>query len=120
MREIGPPRTLSFHSFGGPYGPARSSDRTPPVAEPADERFSLDLLHALEHLRATIVRYVGERREQGAAVERVLPEVKSLLRRAEASEQWLDPSDTLLAQVVRWTVEAYYDDPKLQLVPRFY
>jgi hypothetical protein len=69
------------------------------------------LVGHLGHLRATLTRYVGERRAAGAPVERVLPEVKSLVREAAARELWLDTADALMGQVVRWTITAYYDHP---------
>ena len=68
------------------------------------------VLH-LGHLRATLTRYVGERRDAGAPVERVLPEVKGLVREAAARELWVDTADALMGQVVRWTITAYYDHP---------
>ncbi len=69
------------------------------------------LVGHLGHLRATLTRYVGERRDAGAPVERVLPEVKGLVREAAARELWLDTADALMGQVVRWTITAYYDHP---------
>jgi hypothetical protein len=74
------------------------------------------LVAHLGHLRATLTRYVGERRDAGAPVERVLPEVKALVREAAAREAvarelWPDTADALLGQVVRWTITAYYDHP---------
>jgi hypothetical protein len=69
------------------------------------------LVGHLGHLRATLTRYVGERRDAGAPVERVLPEVKGLVREAAARELWLDTADALMGQVVRWTIVAYYDRP---------
>jgi hypothetical protein len=86
----------------------------------APEEVSPQLLRLLEHLRSTVARYVSARRAEGAAVERVLPEVKCLVREAESSEGWRDGSDVIMAQVVRWTIAAYYDVPELQHVPRFY
>jgi hypothetical protein len=74
------------------------------------------LVGHLDQLRATLTRYVGERRDAGAPVERVLPEVKGLVREAAAREAaaralWVDTADALVAQVVRWTIAAYYDQP---------
>jgi hypothetical protein len=70
------------------------------------------LVGHLGHLRATLTRYVGERRDAGAPVERVLPEVKDLVREAAARELWFDTDDALMGQVVRWTIAAYYADPE--------
>jgi hypothetical protein len=57
-------------------------------------------------------------------VERVLPEVKCLVREAESCEGWRDPSDALMAHAVRWSIEAYYgayhDAPALRHVPSVY
>jgi hypothetical protein len=75
------------------------------------------LVGHLGHLRATLTRYVGERRDAGAPVERVLPEVKGLVREAAARELWLDTADALMGQVVRWTITAYYDHPYDQPSP---
>ena len=50
----------------------------------------------------------------------MIPEMQELVREATAREGWCDPTDTLMAQVVRWTIAAYYDDPELAHVPRFY
>jgi hypothetical protein len=79
-----------------------------------------ELMRLLGQLRSTVGCYVRERREAGLPVERVLPEVKGLVREASALEGWCDPADTLMAQVVRWTVVAYYDEPELAHGPRFY
>jgi hypothetical protein len=79
---------------------------------------SAQLVGLLGHLRATVDRYVRERREAGLAVERVLPEVKGLVREALVIEGWPDSADTLMAQVVRWTIRAYYDQPEVARVSR--
>jgi hypothetical protein len=81
---------------------------------------SPELRALLERMHSTVVGYVCVRRDQGVPVERVLPEVKRLVREAESSERWRDPSDLLMARAVRWSIEAYYDDPALRHVPRFY
>ena len=81
---------------------------------------STELVRLLAHLRSTLDGYVRERRAAGVPVERVLPEVKGLVREASALEGWFDGNDTLTAQVVRWTMTAYYDEPELVHVPRFY
>ena len=81
---------------------------------------SPELLRLLAHLRSTVTTYVIARRDEGAPIERVVPEVKCLVRESESCEGWRDPSDALLAQVVRWSIEAYDDEPSLPHVPRFY
>lgn len=62
----------------------------------------------LEQLRATLACFVEARRAAGAPVERVIPEVKALVREAAAHERWYDPTEQLMTQVVRWTIAAYY------------
>jgi hypothetical protein len=101
---------------------AREASTRGPLADPAAtlEAPSAELQRLLGHLRSTLGRYVRQRREAGLPVERVLPEVKGLVREASALAGWFDPADTLMAQVVRWTITAYYGDPELAHVPRFY
>jgi hypothetical protein len=84
------------------------------------EAASPELVGLLAHLQSTVVRYVHERRAEGAAVERVIPEIKELVREAASHEGWVDPAGALTAQVVRWAIEAYYDQPELAHAPRFY
>jgi hypothetical protein len=69
----------------------------------------IELAALLADLRVCVVNYVYRRRAEGAPVERVLPEVRCLVREAESCEQWSDPEDTLLAHAVRWGLEAYHD-----------
>jgi hypothetical protein len=76
------------------------------------------LVGHLGHLRATVTRYVGERRDAGAPVERVLPEVKDLVREAATRELWFETAEALVRQVVRWTITAYYDHPSPSDGPR--
>jgi hypothetical protein len=72
---------------------------------------SADLIGLLEHLRTVVARYVCDRRVAGAPIERVLPEVKALVREAVAYEGWHDAAEALMRQVVGWTIAAYYDAP---------
>jgi hypothetical protein len=78
---------------------------------PAEEP-SVELSRLLHRLRTTVARYVGDRCRAGAPVQRVLPEVRSLVREAVAYEGWYDPGETLMEQVVGWAVAAYYAAPK--------
>ncbi|MGZ8377023.1 MAG: hypothetical protein ACXW61_06730 [Gemmatirosa sp.] len=78
------------------------------------------LLQLLAQLRWIATRYAQARRAARLPIERLLPEVKGVVREVESTEGWHDPADALMAQVVRWTIEAYYDEPALQHVPRFY
>jgi len=41
------------------------------------------------------------------------------VREASALEGAFDSADTLMAQVVRWTITAYYDEPEPAHVSRF-
>ncbi len=68
-----------------------------------------DLDRLVAHLRATVARYVVGRHDAGAPIERVLPEVKGMVREAAACEAWYDADETLMRQVVGWTIAAYYD-----------
>jgi hypothetical protein len=75
---------------------------------------SAKLVGLLGHLRLAVGRHVCDRRQAGAPIERVLPEVKGLVREAAAREGCHDPADALMQQVVGWTITAFYD----ALVPR--
>ena len=79
-----------------------------------------ELLRVLTRLRTQLTRYVVRRRTAGVPIERVLPEVKCLVRESQSVERWADPAGTLMAQIVRWSITAYYDEPELRHVPRFY
>lgn len=81
---------------------------------------SAELVRLLGHLRSAVDDHVRERREAGLPVERVLREVKGHVRDASALRGWFDPADSLMARAVRWTIMAYYDEPELAHVPRFY
>ena len=91
-----------------------------PTSDEPFEEPSPELVRLLAQLRSTVTRFTHERRAAGAAVERVVPEVKCLVREAASCERWVDPGDTLTARTVRWAIEAYYDQPELAHVPRFY
>jgi hypothetical protein len=71
-------------------------------------------------LRASVVGYVDELRGEGVPVERTLEKVVRLVRDAEGEGWRGDTTDPLLTHVVRWSIEAYYDDPALRGVPRFF
>jgi hypothetical protein len=87
-------------------GPRPAASPLSPAAEP-----SVELVRLLGRLRTTVTRYVGDRRRAGAPVQRVLPEVRGLVREAVAYEGWYDPGETLMEQVVGWAVAAYYAEP---------
>ena len=84
---------------------------TPGDAAPAAQP-SADLVGLLDRLRAAVARYVGGRRLAGAPVERVLPEVKGLVREAAAPEASHEPAEALMRRVVGWTIAAFYDAPE--------
>jgi hypothetical protein len=86
------------------------------AAAPGERSPELDRL--LAHLRATVARYVVGRHDAGAPIERVLPEVKGMVREAAACEAWYDADDTLMRQVVGWTIAAYYDGAAAPEPPR--
>ena len=90
------------------------------VGPGTDPASSAALVRLLDHLRSTVAAYVTGRRADGAPIERVLPEVKCLAREAASCEQWYDPADTLMKQVVRWTIDAYYDQPDRRHAPRLH
>jgi hypothetical protein len=94
---------------------ARAALERPPVATgdatSSTRASSADLIGLLERLRMAVARYVCDRRVAGAPVERVLPEVKALVREAVAYEGWHDAAEALLRQVVGWTIATYYDAP---------
>jgi hypothetical protein len=79
-----------------------------------------DLVRCRRHLRASVADYVGTLRTRGMPVERTLEKVQWLVREVEAGEGWADATDAVMTHVVRWSIEAYYDDPALRGVPRFF
>jgi hypothetical protein len=70
---------------------------------------SPELARLLHHLQTTVTRFVQARRAAGIAVDRVIPEVVCLVRESESCEGWRDGSERLMAQVVRWSIDAYHD-----------
>jgi hypothetical protein len=89
------------------------------VDEPRDD-LPDDLVRCRPHLRASVADYVGALRTGGVPVERTLEKVRGIVREVQAGEGWADASDALMTHVVRWSIEAYYDDPALRGVPRFF
>lgn len=73
----------------------------------------------LRQLRATVRDYVEHRRDEGASMARLVPELTVLVRQVEPDAP-PDAADHLLGRVVRWSIEAFYDEPALASVPRFY
>jgi hypothetical protein len=97
-----------------------SARLAPPNAYGADAP-SDDLVASLQRLRCMVVDYVAARRAQGLPVEQVLRELKRLVRDAESDLG--APSSAAAAtgaEMVRWSIEAYYDEPALRGAPRFY
>ena len=92
-----------------------------PEHEPGPDDRSPDLAPLFAVVRQRVALHVRQRRGEGAPLERVVPELRCLVREAQSSEGWHDPTDVLMAVVVGWAVETYYDDqPELRHVPRFY
>jgi hypothetical protein len=94
----------------------RAALERPPMATgdvtSSTQASSADLIALLDQLRAAVARYVAERRVAGAPIERVLPEVKALVREAVAYEGWHDAAEALMGQVVGWTIATYYAQPE--------
>lgn len=67
------------------------------------------LRECLVGLRDAVEGYVGRRRDEGTPVERVLAEVKTLVRRAEGCDLSREATDALMPQVVLWGIHAFYD-----------
>jgi hypothetical protein len=70
-----------------------------------------ELAGLLVRLRETVARYVAERRADGACLERVLPEVRCIVREAESADGGFAASEALMRQVLRWAAAAYDDAP---------
>ena len=87
--------------------PWPSSDQAADHA--ARQASSPALRECLVGLRDAVEGYVGRRREEGTPVERVLAEVKTLVRRAEGCDLSREATDALMPQVVRWGIQAFYD-----------
>jgi hypothetical protein len=87
-------------------GPGATSDAL------LSTQVSADLIVLLDQLRTAVSHYVGERRLAGAPIERVLPELKALVREAVAYEGWHDVVEPLMRWVVGWTMAAFYDQPE--------
>jgi len=69
------------------------------------------LVGLLALLRAETTRYVCALRAEGARPEQMLVQVKAFVHQAMVAEAWFDPEATraLTAEVVRWSIDAYYD-----------
>jgi hypothetical protein len=83
------------------HRPMRPSRLRPPIAAPDA------LTRSLEALHAALTLHVRRRRDAGASIAQVLPEVRAMVRDAEESEGWRDPSDALMGWVDRLTIEIY-------------
>ena len=84
-------------------GAAGSGERSSETNDGA----SAHLVDRLRRLRATIAAHVAERRGGGVPVERLLAEVRTLVREAASCEHATDPSDTLLRCTSQWAAAAY-------------
>jgi hypothetical protein len=66
--------------------------------------------HALRaQLQTSVTAYVRRLRADGLPSERMLVQVKSVVRDATPPELDVDEARELMEDVVRWSVEAYYD-----------
>lgn len=101
-----------------PTGPVRR-DAPVDLADALDAP-TPELGRLLARLRSTITRLAHARRDAGTPLDRVVPEVRRLVREAAAREGWAEPTDAVTARVVHWAVVAYYSEPELAHVPRFY
>jgi len=88
------------------------------TATPPDSAREMD--RELETLHETVVQHVSARRDAGVPVERVLVEAKGLARRVNVRRKAVPTDDGVMTRVVGWTITAYFDDPALRNVPRFY
>lgn len=70
---------------------------------------SPELARLLAGLEEAVTRYVAGRRAEGAPSERVLSEVRCVVREAESADGAFHGSEALMAQVVRWALAAYQD-----------
>ena len=84
---------------------------TTPTAPSAREDGADPLVGLLAQLREAVTRYVCQLRADGARPEQMLVRVKALVREAMAAEGWHDPAavQTLTAEAVRWSIDAFYD-----------
>jgi hypothetical protein len=71
-----------------------------------------DVPTLLREARASIVEHVRLRRSEGASAERVVAELRCLVREAESCEEWHDEHDSLMARVVVWALDAYDQDAR--------
>jgi hypothetical protein len=85
---------------------------TLPADSPPHDPASDPLVGILALLRTEVTRYVYGLRAEGARPEQMIVQVKGFVREIMRGEGWTDDPDAtrlLTAQVVRWSIEAYYD-----------
>ena len=80
-------------------------------ASRARPRAAAAWLGPLARLRAAVRHYACALRARGAPPERMLVQVEAYVREVLRAERWDDPETAraLTAEVVRWSVDAYYD-----------
>lgn len=93
-----------------------------PLGGTAEERVrdippAPELIGLLAQLRAAITMHVARLRAHDVPPEQVVIEVKRLVREAEGNHAWADGTEIIVAQVVRWSIDAYYDQPELRGAP---
>ena len=105
---------LETERRAGALRPTRDGRGTP-FTLPADrsprDGAADPLVALLAQLRAVTTRYVYALRAQGARPEQMLVRIKAFVRDSMRAEEWSDPEATrvLTAEVVRWSIDAYYD-----------
>jgi hypothetical protein len=92
-----------------PHGP-----QTPSDVSSASARVTLALR---AQLRASITAYVRRLRRDGATPEQTLVDVKEVVREATPPELAIVESRELMAEVVRWSVETYYESSAREVLP---
>ncbi len=98
------------------YGPQRRSRPAPRSfydvrPRSASEALPPAVAPVLATLRASVVAYVRARRRDDVPVSRVVAEVWALVHEAEPDPRAVAGLAAIVARVVRWTVDAYDDDP---------
>lgn len=87
-------------------------DGTAPAREPGPDTILVQaprLAALLDVDRQRVLDHVRRRRAEGASIERVIPELRCLVREAQSCEACCDPTDLLMAVVIGWAVESYLD-----------
>lgn len=109
VREL---RTLAERRAWATRGPFRGPAPVPtPHAWFGEAGHPAPSGDVLADLHAATARYVRTLRDEGARPEQMLVRVKACVRDAMEAERWQDPDavQALTAEVVGWSIAAYYD-----------